>query len=168
MQTYEERIGPFKSQMLSRDSVPLDLCDLLKEKIVNLEDTILNLGPSNYKETPENTITTRHQYYNLLDYIGNDMPVVKEKIIDNCRKVLGGDHFYIKMWANIFRHGDNIKKHIHHATPIIENEMFKRNVFKTLSGNLFLYGDKDSETVYYFKEKTPVKNVVGEIGRAHV
>jgi hypothetical protein len=163
MNNYNEKIVTFKAHMLGKDKLDLSTCDILKNKIVDLEQTILNLGVSNYKEAPENSITTRHQYYNLLDYLNDDLNPVKEKIIQNARHIIGGDKFLVKMWANVFRNGEQIKKHMHHATPVIENDSFKKNVFKTICGNLFLYGDQESETIYYLKEKTPIKNEAGDM-----
>jgi hypothetical protein len=163
MQKYEEKIITFKSHMLGKDSIPLDVCENLKDKIIALEPTIINLGVSNYKEAPENSITTRHQYYNLIDYLNDDLKIVKEKIINNCKHIIGRDKFLVKMWANIFRNGEQIKKHIHYATPVIETDAFKKNVFKTICGNVFVYGDSESETIYYLNEKKSIKNNPGDM-----
>lgn len=163
MLKYEDRIITFKSHMLGKDSIPVEVCEALKNKIVELEPTLLALGASNYKEAPENSITTRHQYYNLLDYLDSDFDIVKQKIINNAKNIIGGEKFYVKMWANIFRNGEQIKKHIHHASPVIENDAFKQNVFKTICGNIFLYGDVESETIYHMRGRNPIKNVPGDM-----
>ena len=163
MLTYEDRIITFKSHMLGKDSIPLQTCEVLKNKIVELEPTLLSLGVSNYREAPENSITTRHQYYNLLDYLNDDLSILKEKIVNNAKNIIGGEKFYVKMWANIFRNGEQIKKHIHHASPVIENDAFKQNVFKTICGNLFIYGDTESETIYHLRGPIAIKNVPGDM-----
>lgn len=108
-------------------------------------------------------MTTRHQYYNLLDYLNEDLSVIKEKIVNNSKHIIGGDKFWVKMWANIFRNGEQIKKHIHHATPVIESDAFKKNVFKTICGNVFIYGDVESETIYHLQKETAVKNSTGDM-----
>lgn len=159
----DENIVEFKNHILSKDMVPGEICNILSNKVIDLEKTILSLGVSNYKETPEHTITTRHQYYNLLDFLGEDLKLVSKKIAENCNRIIGGKEFYVKMWANIFRNGECIRRHMHHASPIIEHDAFRKNVFKTICGNLFVYGDQNSETIYHLNEPTAVKNEVGDM-----
>lgn len=162
MLKYDDKIVLFKSHMLGKDNIHLSDCERLKNKILDLESTILNLGPANYLEAPQNSITTRHQYYNLIDMINEELDPVKEKIINNCKNIIGGNRFYVKMWANIFRNGEKIDKHTHHTKNIVENHIFKTNIFKTVCGNLFLYGDAESETIYYLNERTPILNKTGD------
>lgn len=50
MQKYEEKIITFKSHMLGKDNIPLQVCENLKNKIVALEPTILNLASQTTKK----------------------------------------------------------------------------------------------------------------------
>lgn len=161
---YQTKIKEFNSKMLSFDSVSSETCDKLTELIIQSEEKILSFGHGNYPKAPSNTITTRHQYYNLLDFGWKELDEVKKNIIKVASEVIGGDSFYVKMWANIFREGENIDLHIHHGEPIVENEMFKKNIFKTICGNLFLSGDEPSDTIYHFNgERTEFPNKSGDV-----
>jgi hypothetical protein len=160
---YEDKIKIWKNNLLSEDNANDEICDSLANKILESEQYILSLGLPNYPKTPPNTITSRHDYYNLLDFDWEELEFVKSKIVENASKIIGGSSFYVKMWANIFRNGECIVKHIHHAEPVIENEEFKQNIFKTMCGHLFLRNDVDSDTIYHFENKvTPIKNIKGE------
>jgi hypothetical protein len=161
--TYESRITNFKNNILGFDTVDQKYCDTLTDSIVGLESKILSLGPSHYKEAPVNSITTRHEYYNLIDFLPDQIDPLLKKISTSAKQIISGEEFYVKMWANIFRRGERIEKHMHHASPIIENEMFKKNVFKTICGNLFLKGDAPSDTVYYGKDILKIPNKTGDI-----
>lgn len=161
---YQTKIKEFNSKMLSFDTIDSDTCRKLTELILESEDKILSFGPSNYPKAPTNTITTRHLYYNLLDFGWDELEIVKKSIVKVASEVIGGNSFYVKMWANIFREGENIDLHIHHGEPIVENEAFKKNIFKTICGNLFLSGDKHSDTIYYFNEvRTEFENKSGDV-----
>ena len=161
---YEEKISIWKSKLLSEDKVNHSICDSLHAKILNIEEELLNLGPSNYIKVPENTITAKHQYYNLLAYNWEELEIIKTKIVETSKHILGGDVFLVKMWANIFRKDDYIHKHIHHAEPIIETEEFKKGIFNTFCGHLFVGNDIDSETIYYFNDSSvPYKNNKGDM-----
>lgn len=160
---YEDKIKIWKNNLLGEDTIDVNLCDSLSNKILQSEKYILSLGPANYPQTPPTTITSRHDYYNLLDFGWDELELVKTKIVENASKIIGGESFYVKMWANIFRKDECITKHIHHAEPVIENESFKQNIFKTMCGHLFLRNDVDSDTIYHFeKQSTPIKNVKGD------
>jgi hypothetical protein len=160
---YNQRIEDFKNKLLGFTTVNQGVCQFLTNSIVNVEQRILALGPANYKEAPANSITTRHEYYNLIDMLPTQLTFVKRAISEISSTLIGGEEFYVKMWANIFRNGERIERHMHHASPIIENESFKKNVFKTLCGNLFIHGDAPSETIYYGKEKIIMPNTPGDI-----
>jgi hypothetical protein len=161
---YESRIKEFNSTMLSFDLVSAETCEKLTQLIIESEQKILSFGHGNYPKAPSNTITTRHQYYNLLDFGWEELDEVKQSILKVASQVIGGDSFYVKMWANIFRQGENIDLHIHHGEPVIENETFKKNIFKTICGNLFLSGDKHSDTIYYFNgQRTEFPNKSGDV-----
>ena len=161
---YERRIKEFNSKMLSFDSVSAETCEKLTQLIIESEQKILSFGHGNYSKAPSNTITTRHQYYNLLDFGWEELDEVKQSIVKVASQVIGGDSFYVKMWANIFRQDENIDLHIHHGEPVIENETFKKNIFKTICGNLFLSGDKHSDTIYYFNgQRTEFPNKSGDV-----
>jgi hypothetical protein len=147
---YEEKILIWKSKLLSEDVLSEDICNSLTQKIIDVESEIMKLGPSNYDKVPENTITAKHLYYNLLSYKWDELETLKNKIVINSSKIIGGDSFLVKMWANSFKKGEYIKKHIHHAEPIIETEDFRKNIFNTICGHLFLENDVASETIYYF------------------
>ena len=159
---YEEKIKEFKNKILGFNRLDNNI-DSLTAAILDLEQKILSFGPPHYKEAPSNSITTRHEYYNLLDLIPDRLAGVSKKIVSTSRELIGGDEFYVKMWANIFRNGECIKRHMHHASPIIENDMFKQNVFKTICGNLFLFGDAPSDTIYHGEEKIIINNIPGDI-----
>jgi hypothetical protein len=160
---YEDKIKIWKNNLLGEDTTNDELCDSLADKILQSEKFILSLGPPNYPKTPSNAITSRHDYYNLLDFDWKELHEVKSKIVENASKIIGGDSFYVKMWANIFRKDECIKLHIHHPEPVRETKEFKDNIFKTCCGHLFLRNDVDSDTIYHFENKvTPLKNIKGE------
>lgn len=161
--SFEDQYSHWNSQILLEESLDQDYCRYLTSKIQSLETSILALGPSNYPEAPKNSITTRHQYYNGLDLLGEDAAILKEKLLLVGNKVFGTDEILVKLWFNIFRQGEQIKRHMHHASPVRINEIFKKNIFKTVCGNLFLSGDADSETVYYLPERTALANNPGDI-----
>ena len=162
---YRQKLQDWKSRILSFDSI--DDTELLTRLTKHIEDTeshILSLGAPNYPKVPQNTITARHQYYNLLDFDWPELQFVKEKIRSNASQIIGGEKFLIKMWANIFRKGEKINKHMHHPSPIRETEQFKRGIFKTICGHLFLYNDHESHTVYYMNnQRVPLLNKSGEM-----
>jgi len=160
---YKDRIENFKNNILGVNVLDQTYCDALTDSIVKLESKIMGLGPSHYKEAPVNSITTRHEYYNLIDLLPDQINPLLKKISESAKQIIGGEEFYVKMWANIFRKGERIEKHMHHASPIIENDMFKKNVFKTICGNLFLQGDAPSDTVYYGKDILKIPNKTGDI-----
>jgi hypothetical protein len=160
---YEDRISDFRNNFLGFTSVDSSLCQQLTIDILALENKILSLGAPIYPAVPATSITARHDYYNLIDLLPTQLTVLKQTIVNASRKIIGGEEFYVKMWANIFRNGECIKRHMHHASPVIENEMFKKNVFKTICGNLFLYGDAPSDTLYYGEQLLIIPNKIGDI-----
>lgn len=160
---YEDRISDFRNNLLGCLSVDQVICQQLTSDTLKLENKILSLGTPRYPAVPANTITARHDYYNLIDLLPTQLTTVKHSIVEASSNIIGGEEFYVKMWANIFRTGERIERHMHHASPIIENDMFKKNVFKTICGNLFLYGDAPSDTLYYGKELISMPNEVGDI-----
>ena len=161
--TYEERLLDFRSNLLGYSSVDLSTCQCLKDDILKLENKILSLGTPRYPAVPASSITARHDYYNLIDLLPTQLTVLKQTIVDASSNIIGGEEFYVKMWANIFRNGERIERHMHHASPVIENDMFKKNVFKTICGNLFLYGDAPSNTLYYGKDLISIPNKTGDL-----
>jgi hypothetical protein len=161
--TYEDRLLEFRNNILGSDSVDQTVCNQLTNDILLLEPKILSLGAARYPAVPASSITARHDYYNLMDLLPLQLTLLKQIIINVSSKIIGGEEFYVKMWANIFRNGECIERHMHHAAPIIENKMFKQNVFKTICGNLFLYGDAPSDTLYYGKELISIPNQIGDI-----
>jgi hypothetical protein len=160
---YEDRILDFRNNLLGFTSVDSTLCRQLTNDILNLENKILSLGEPRYPAVPATSITARHDYYNLIDLLPTQLTVLKQTIVNASSSIIGGEEFYVKMWANIFRNGEGIERHMHHASPIIENNMFKKNVFKTICGNLFLYGNAPSDTLYYGKEIISMPNKTGDI-----
>lgn len=158
---FDEQYKNWNSKLLLGSSIDQDYCIDLAKKLLFLEDTILNYGPPNYKEAPATSITTRHEYYNLIDIL--DTKIINTEIQKIAKQLIGGDEFYVKMWANIFRYGERIDRHMHHASPIIVNDEFKNNIFKTVCGNLFLFGDEPSDTIYHFENTTAIQNRVGDI-----
>jgi hypothetical protein len=160
---YKDRLENFKSTLLGYLSVDQVICQKLTSDILALENKILSFGTARYPAVPANTITARHDYYNLIDLLPTQLTIIKHNIVEASSNIIGGEEFYVKMWANIFRNGERIERHMHHASPIIENDMFKKNVFKTICGNLFLYGDAPSDTLYYGKELISMPNKVGDI-----
>jgi hypothetical protein len=160
---YTDKIFIWKDRILAEDKLDSKCCDSLANKILEYENYILSLGPANYPQTPPNTITSRHEYYNFLEFDWDELKEVEAKIIENASKILGGSSFYVKMWANVFRNGECITKHIHHPEPVRETDEFKNNIFKTLCGHLFLRNDVDSDTIYHFDSGTQnIKNVKGD------
>lgn len=162
---YQQKMQDWKSRILSTDSIDdEEMLQRLTQRIENEESHILSLGAPNYPKVDHTTITSRHQYYNLLDFNWPEMEQVKHKIRKNAIDIIGGEQFLVKMWANIFRKGQRIDKHIHHPTPIRETEQFKTGIFKTICGHLFLYNDHESHTIYYMNnQRVPVLNTSGEM-----
>ena len=158
---FEEQYKNWNSGILLKSNLDQDYCIELAKKLLSLENIILNYGPPNYKEAPSTSITTRHEYYNLIDIL--DTKLLNAEIYKLAKHLLKDDEFYVKMWANIFRNGERIDRHMHHASPVIIDENFKNSIFKTFCGNLFLFGDETSETIYHFENKTPIQNVIGDI-----
>lgn len=165
MQTYETKIQDWKSRILAFDKIEDSmLLNSLADKIESSEEQILSLGAPNYPNVASTTITARHRYYNLLDFNWPELTILKNKIKDNSSKLIGGEKFLVKMWANIFRNGQCIKKHMHHPSPIRETEQFKIGIFKTICGHLFLRNDHESHTIYYMNgKKNPIINESGEL-----
>lgn len=152
-----------KNEQLGYDTIDKSLCKSLAQKVLDKEQYILNLGPAKYNNTPPNVITGRHLYYNLLDFGWDELEPIKKKIIENSSKIIGGNEFCIKMWANVFRNGEGITKHTHQNEPIEIDQSFRNSIFKTLCGHLFLESDYPSETIYYFNKGTePITNEVGD------
>ena len=160
---YSNKIKEWKSKILAFDKIE-GIADSFTSKILGIEKEILSIGIANYKKVPANTVTSRHEFYNLLDYDWEELNLVKNQIIKNASNIIGGNSFYVKMWANIFRHDEYIEKHIHHPEPVRETDEFKNNIFKTVCGHLFLKNDYPSNTTYYFEnQKVDFLNVEGDM-----
>ncbi len=84
---YEEKILIWKSKLLSEDVLSEDICNSLTQKIIDVESEIMKLGPSNYDKVPENTITAKHLYYNLLSYKWDELETLKNKIVISSSKI---------------------------------------------------------------------------------
>jgi len=161
--TFEERYSQWNSKILLDDRISSDYSDSLTKIILSSEEKILSLGPANYPQAPTTSITTRHQYYNGLDFLGDNGKILQNKLLEIGSKLLDSDEILVKLWFNIFRSGEQIQRHMHHASPVRITDDFKKNIFKTACGNLFLSSDTGSETIYYLPERTPIANIPGDI-----
>jgi hypothetical protein len=118
--------------------------------ILDNEDKIKNLGPSMYNNG--DSLTGRFYIYNFLNSdIG---PLLKKKILPFLEENNINKPASIQCWANVFRKGENIQKHIH------GNE----DGLQFYVANIFLKGDEKIGTTYILEgaEKI-IENKVGEI-----
>ena len=113
----------------------------LKKYIVDTEEEVKSLGDDLYFGTADNYLTGRWTVHN---YLKNK--TCADILLPKLAKVLPS-FFFITMWANIFRKGEYIKPHDHGTA--------------TISGNLFIDGYEDSETIY--EEHGAIKNKIGTL-----
>jgi hypothetical protein len=150
------------SQILFKDNINIDDVNSLKDKILDKEEYIQNLPLlRGYEGTVENSITIKHDAYNLVDFGWPEVDLIVNKVkqfIDLTTK--SNEHAYIKMWANIYRKGEYITKHTH--VPSDQKASYK----KLISGHCFLYSTQPTTTTFYFgpnEEEIDIANVPGEI-----
>jgi len=114
-------------------------CDFIKNYILENEDYMKSLGPDVYPGTSDDSLTGRYRYLNMLHTPIGDILLPKLK---NIFKEL--DLHYpvtIQSWANTFRNGEGIAKHVHgHYT--------NTDTQKYISGNLFVSGPTSIGTWY--------------------
>jgi hypothetical protein len=150
------------SQILYKDSIGIDATNSLKDKILDKEEYIQNLPLlDGYPGTVENSITVKHNSYNLIDFGWPEVDLITDKVKQFTNLIIkDNENVYIKMWANIYRKGEYITKHSHvHHT--------QKPIYKTIfSGHCFLYSTQPTSTTFYFgpnEEEIDIANVPGEI-----
>jgi hypothetical protein len=108
-------------------------CKVIRKFILEQEPKLKQLGPDIYPGTPENSLTGRWRYYNLLDFdeIRNLFIPRLEKIFDqlNYKRPIT-----VQCWANVFRKNEYIERH-HHGLGFY-------------SSHLFISGDESLGTTY--------------------
>jgi hypothetical protein len=150
------------SQILFKDNISIDDANSLKDKILDKEEYIQNLPMAEgYPGTAENSITAKHDVYNLVDFGWPEVDLIVNKVrqfTDLIKK--DNECAYIKMWANIYRKGEYIVKHKH--VPEEQIKSYKQ----LLSGHCFLYSTQPTSTTFYFgpnEEEVNIENTPGEI-----
>ena len=126
---------------------------IINKFILNNEDKIKNISPSIYGKD-DNSLTGRYHVYNFFNSkIGN---LLLKRIIPFLRKNNINPPASIQCWANVFRKGEGISKHIHEA---------KENSVSTNFpvANIFLKGDNKIGTTYIINGRE--KNIPNEVGQ---
>tara|TARA_A100001391_G_scaffold52492_1_gene32096 strand:- start:12 stop:548 length:537 start_codon:yes stop_codon:yes gene_type:complete len=121
---------------------------IIGDYIVANEDRVKAMGPDLYQGTSNDSLTGRWQLYNWLsnETVGSILIPKLTTLFPN---------LWIRMWANIFRKGEGIGKHVHDT----EKDQFTGKPRQ--SGNLFLRGPEDTATHYI--TKGALKNKVGTL-----
>ena len=103
----------------------------LADYILSKEKEVLEL-PTDIKDSKYsdgytglgvNSITSRFNQFNVLNWNHSSIEKIKENILDCHELFLSGfpfnspDELYIQCWANIMRKGEQIKPHIHSVQP---------------------------------------------------
>jgi hypothetical protein len=150
------------SQILFKDNINIDDVNSLKDKILDKEEYIQNLPLIHgYEGTVENSITVKHDVYNLVDFGWPEVDLIINKVKQFTNLIIKDNECaYIKMWANIYRKGEYIIKHTH--VPSSQKSLYK----SLLSGHCFLYSSHPTNTTFYFgpnEEEIDIANIPGEI-----
>ena len=150
------------SQILFKDNIGIDDANSLKDKILDKEEYIQNLPTGNgYAGTAENSITAKHDAYNLVDFGWPEVDLIVNKVRQFTDLIKEDNEcVYIKMWANIYRKGEYIVKHEH--VPVELKKYYKQ----ALSGHCFLYSTQPTSTTFYFgpnEEEVNIENIPGEV-----
>ena len=98
---------------------------LSKEKEVLELPTVINDSKysDGYTGLGVNSITSRFNQFNVLNWNHSSIEKIKENILDCHELFLSGfpfnspDELYIQCWVNIMRKGEQIKPHIHSVQP---------------------------------------------------
>ena len=97
---------------------------LKKEKIILKLPITNKVGSSDgYTGLGNNSITARHNKFNVLTWKSKEIENIKNNIIffhNNFLKKLNikkPDNLYIQCWANVMRNGEQIKPHLHDISP---------------------------------------------------
>jgi hypothetical protein len=149
------------SGILFKDNIGIDNANSLKNKILDKEQYILNLPQyDGFGGVIENSITYKHNSYNLLDFGWPEVDLICSKIKIFTDQITD-DNVYVKMWGNIYRSGEYISKHTHMG---IEDKSQYPNVY---SGHCFLYSTQPTTTTFYFgpveENVVDLENVEGQI-----
>tara|TARA_Y100000815_G_C13341794_1_gene500265 strand:+ start:1814 stop:2467 length:654 start_codon:yes stop_codon:yes gene_type:complete len=117
-----------------------------------------------YTGLGQKSLTSRHGYYNLLEWPEKEIKILHDNIVKSHQKFLNGlnikisNTILIKGWANVLRKGEKINPHLHSVQP-----------HSYLSGHVTIQCDNTS--TYYINpvnqlnepEVKQIKNVPGEI-----
>jgi len=159
-------LGDLVSQIVFKDNIGEDNANSLKNKILDKEQYIIDL-PSDigYEGVARHSITNKHSAYNLIDFNFPEVNILLEKLKLMVQPInFNNNELYVKMWANIYRKGEYIKKHSH--IPVKNDDETRFMAASIFSGHCFLYSDVPTSTTFYFgpqQMETEVNNVVGEI-----
>ena len=105
---------------------------------------VKSLGPDIYGGTVDDSLTGRYYLFNYLN-IPEINKILKPKL---------QNHFegYVQCWANTIRNGEYIKPHCH-GGPTDDY----------LCANIFLSGNTEPGTTYFFDKPKTIENNVGEM-----
>ena len=114
--------------------------DILRNYVLDNEDTVKAMGPDLYEGTKNDSLTGRWYLYNWLS-----SSTCGSILIPKLTKEF--PNLYIRLWANVFRKGEGIARHHH-------DQEYR------LSGNLYLGGP---DTATYYEGTGPVQNKTGTL-----
>ena len=141
-------------------TAPKLMSDKLRQALLDCEQTILRLGEPTHNY-PDDTITGRMNYYNLINdeetWHEVGLPYIKE-IIGEYLKLQAGEEVAIKAWGNILRENRKVYPHLHFGVPddYLENP-------QSVCGNIFLGADCETATTYILDgEKVDIPNKYGQ------
>lgn len=151
------KLGDYGMKQYRMDN---DTATILRDSLLASEQGINSLGKSVFNY-PEDQITGKQQYYNLLidieEWETYAFPFVKEIIIDFLSSS-PGDKFMIQSWGNILRMDNKIYPHRHFGIP----DDYDTNP-QSVSGNVFLGSEKPTATTYILGgQKIDVPNEFGQ------
>lgn len=125
-------------------------CELISNRILEREEQIKNMGEDLYPSTSSDSLTGRHQYYNLLLYDKEIERIIRPKLIEVFTDLSYSFPISIKCWANTFRQNEGIDLHLH-----------SKHTF--LSANIFLSGPTKPGTTYMIDNReVTYENRIGE------
>lgn len=133
---------------------------ILRESLLESEPGLISLGKSIFNY-PEDQITGKQQYYNLLHDLETweeyCFPRIKE-IVADFLTLTPGEVVHYQSWGNILRMDNKIFPHRHFGTP----DNYNTNP-QSVSGNLFLGSENPTATTYILGgEKIDIPNEFGQ------
>lgn len=141
--------------------VSREVADILRESLIESEQTILSLPGNMAFGYPATQITGKIERYNLFrdveEWYRFGLPHMKSMVGD----FLGlneGEECKMKSWGNILRMDQKIFPHRHFGVP----DTYK-DLPQSVSGNVFLGGDAETSTTYILGgDKVDIPNYYGQ------